>query len=83
MNQSKSVLHQMVLGYLKETSISLQTICGDTGLTIYWLQKLRADAIPAPSAQRLEKLFEYLAGISFRSVMDAAIALRKNKDLAK
>lgn len=49
------------LDLLEEDSRPLQEISFATGISLYWLQKMRVRAIPDPSVNRTQQLFEFLS----------------------
>lgn len=49
------------LDLLKEEERPLQDISHDTGISLYWLQKMKTASIPDPSVNRTQELYEYLS----------------------
>lgn len=49
------------LKLLEEDTRPLMDLSLATGISIYWLQKMKAGAIPDPSVNRTQHLYEYLS----------------------
>ncbi len=47
---------------LKQRSRTLLDVANDTGIPFYWLRKFHYGEIDNPSVNRVQKLYEYLAG---------------------
>jgi hypothetical protein len=59
---SSGTLHKktflLIVGCVKP----LPKIARDTGLSYFWLRKFKQNAIPNPSVNSVQKLYEYLSG---------------------
>jgi hypothetical protein len=54
-------LLQRTTSLLSETNQSLMEISRATGLSIYWLQKMKAGPVDNPSVNLVQTLYEHLA----------------------
>lgn len=54
------------LDLLEEDSRPLQEISFATGISLYWLQKMKARCIPDPSVNRTQQLFEHLSNTKLK-----------------
>lgn len=54
------------LKLLKEDDRTPLELSQDTGLSVYWLQKMKAGAIPDPSVNRTQHLYEYLTSAKLK-----------------
>ena len=58
----KGSLHRKTLDLLKQSGIPLLEIYKETNLPYYWLKKFRSGEIKEPSVNRVQRLYEFLAG---------------------
>jgi len=58
----KGSLHSRTLDLLKQSGVPLPEIYKETQLPYYWLKKFRSGEIKDPSVNRVQRLYEYLAG---------------------
>ena len=58
----KGSLHSRTLDLLKQSGIPLPEIYKETHLPYYWLKKLSSGEIRDPSVNRVQRLYEFLAG---------------------
>jgi len=58
----KGSLHRKTLDLLKQSGIPLPEIYKETNLPYYWLKKFRSGEIKEPSVNRVQRLYEFLAG---------------------
>lgn len=49
------------LDLLQEDPRSLQEVSQETGISLYWLQKMKVRSVPDPSVNRIQDLYEYLS----------------------
>lgn len=47
---------------LNETDLTLPEVFMATGISLYWLRKFKQDAVLYPSANRVQRLYEFLSG---------------------
>jgi len=59
---TKGSLHRKTLDLLKQSGIPLPEIYKETNLPYYWLKKFRSGEIKEPSVNRVQRLYEFLAG---------------------
>jgi hypothetical protein len=65
MEQSGTLL-QRTNALLYEANQSLMEISRATGLSLYWLQKMKAGTVNSPSVNLVQVLYEYLSGKSLK-----------------
>jgi hypothetical protein len=58
----KGSLHNRTLDLLKQSEVPLPEIYKETHLPYYWLKKFSSGEIRDPSVNRVQRLYEYLAG---------------------
>jgi len=58
----KGSLHSRTLDLLKQSGVPLPEIYKETHLPYYWLKKFSSGEIKDPSVNRVQRLYEYLAG---------------------
>ena len=58
----KGSLHRKTLDLLKQSEIPLPEIYKKTNLPYYWLKKFSSGEIKNPSVNRVQRLYEFLAG---------------------
>ena len=58
----KGSLHSKTLDLLKLSGVPLPEIYKRTGLPYYWLKKFSSGEIRDPSVNRVQRLYEFLAG---------------------
>jgi hypothetical protein len=58
----KGSLHRKTLELLKQSRIPLPEIYKETHLPYYWLKKFSSGEIKDPSVNRVQRLYEFLAG---------------------
>jgi hypothetical protein len=57
-----STLYEKTLQLLEVTDVPVRTISEESGLPYDWLIGIKYDRIKNPSVNRVQKLYEYLAG---------------------
>ena len=58
----KGSLHSRTLDLLKQSGVPLPEIYKETHLPYYWLKKFSSGEIRDPSVNRVQRLYEFLAG---------------------
>lgn len=58
----KGSLHSRTLALLRQSGVPLPEIYKETHLPYYWLKKFSSGEIKDPSVNRVQRLYEYLAG---------------------
>lgn len=58
----KGSLHSRTLDLLEQSRIPLPEIYKETHLPYYWLKKFSSGEIRDPSVNRVQRLYEFLAG---------------------
>lgn len=58
----KGTLHARTLALLKQSKVPLPEIYKETDIPYYWLKKFSSDEIKDPSVNRVQRLYEFLAG---------------------
>lgn len=61
MTEQVGSLMKITLAMLAGTNQSLMEISRTTGLSLYWLQSIRANKVVDPSVNNIQKLYEHLA----------------------
>lgn len=61
-NKPPGTLHARTRALLNNDKRTLDEISRASGLSVYWLQKFRTGQIHDPSANKVQRLYEYLTG---------------------